>query len=145
MTEHEPLVAHPSDHEDLARLVRLSLLDLFGRAPEEYDQGRFLIEVGGLEFVVLATEAVFPALRFHHRVFDPGEGVREDLIHFANALHGRSSSLGSHWWLGNQSLWQVCEFWASKFDQEVFSEQLQRFINVAHDRTPEIRARFQLG
>lgn len=85
--------------------------------------------------MVLATQAAFPAVRFHHRVFDADESVRDELIHFANALHGRSSAFGSHWWLGCRSFWQVCEYWAGKFDQEVFNDQLQGFIKVAYDRT----------
>lgn len=141
----EPLIAHPSDHMHLARLVRSSLRDFLGGVePEEYEPGRFAFHAEGLEFVVLATERAFPAIRFHHRVLDPPDTMRDDLVEFANALHGRSSTCGSHWWLGNTSLWQVCEFWASKFDQEIFNEQLRVFITVACDRTPEIRARFEV-
>lgn len=138
----ESLVAYPDTWEDLALLVVVSLAALPESHPEEYEPGRFLLDVDGLEIAVLATEREFPAVRIHHKVLDVPEHLRDALIEFANSLHGRSSTIGSHWWLGGESFWQVCEFWAAKFDQEIFADQLQTFINVARDRTPEIRARF---
>lgn len=136
------LVAYPDTWEDLAQLVGTSLAALTGGQPEEYEPGRFLIEVDGLEIAVLATEKVFPSVRIHHKVMDVSPHLRDELIAFANSLHGRTSTIGSHWWLGGESLWQVSEFWTSKFDQEIFADQLVSFLNVARDRTPEIRARF---
>ncbi len=136
-----PLPDYPLDHEDQAELVRASLAAVFGE-PEEYAPGRFEIRSEGVNVAVITDEQSFPAIRFHHRVMEVDESRRAEVIDFANALHGRASTAGSHWWLGGASLWQVCEFWGRKYDHEILTDQLTAFITVAADRTPEIRARF---
>lgn len=135
-------VARPADHEELAALVRGTLGDLTWGEAEEYAPGRFGIEAKGLKFAVLATESVFPAIRFDHRVLEVAEDSRSQAIDFANALHDRSSTLGAHWWLGDDYIWQGGVLLAAKFDEEIFLDHLWRFVEVAADRTPEIWSRF---
>lgn len=127
--------------EELVVLLRTSLHNLIGKAPEEYEAGRFLIEVDDLEITVVTSEDTFPAIRFGHRVMEIPPELRVETIRFANALHGRSSTLGAHWWLGDESLWQVGILWAGHFHEEVFRDHLSTFINIAFERTPEIRSR----
>lgn len=67
--------------------------------------------------------------------------LRPESIEFANALHGRTSTMGAHWWVGDEFLWQQAVLWAGKFDEEIFLDHLSTFINIARDRTPEIRSR----
>jgi len=136
---HEPTT--PADHVELAALVRKSLHRLIGQDPEEYESGRFSIEAEGHEILILATENQFPAIRFGHHILVIPQERRSETIDFANALHGRSSTLGAHWWLGNECFWQQGVLFAEKFDESIFMAHLQAFINVAADRTPEIRAR----
>lgn len=141
----EPTVTVPTDHVELVSLVRDALRNMTGLEPDEYATGSFVIESDELEFAVLVTEEMFPAVRFHHRVIEVPEESRPHAIEFANALHGRSSTLGAHWWVGDEHLWQVSMLWATKFDEEIFLDHLGAYINIASERTPEIRGRFDGG
>lgn len=136
-------VHRPSRPRELKALVRESLRDLLGFCPEEYEPGKWWFEDEGFGFAVMADKPSFPWIRFQHAAV---EGVAADerpvLLNFVNALHGRSSTNGVHWWLGNTSLWQSMELSAIKFDEEVFLDHLEEFISVARARTPEIRVRF---
>ncbi len=139
---HEPRVAKPADADELISLVRDSLRDWLQADPDEYAPGRFAFEKDGIDVAVLANEELFPYVRFHHRVLEVPDDLRATIVDFANALHGRTSTMGTHWWLGGHCLWQVTELLFAKFDEEVFVDQLSNYLAIARERTPEIRGRF---
>lgn len=139
-------VHRPSRPRELKAMVRSSLRDVLGFMPEEYEPGKWSFEDEGLGFSVMADKPSFPWIRFHHAAIqDVAADERATLLDFVNALHGRSSTSGVHWWLGNTSLWQSMELSAVKFDEEVFLDHLEEFISVAQNRTPELRVRFTSG
>jgi hypothetical protein len=131
----------PADHRELGALVKETLAACVGNV-DEYAAGRFRFVHGGFEVAVLATERAFPAVRVEHQVMAVPETRRTEVMEFANALHARSSTMGAHWWLGDQCLWQVVALWSWTFDRRIFADQLGVFLEIAADRTPEIRARF---
>lgn len=130
----------PESSTELVELIRNALRKVIGE-PVEYEIGRFACKIDGVEVAVLATERTFPAIQFQHLVVEVSSEGRQEAIEFANALHGRSSTLGSYWWLGNDHLWQAGVLWATKFDEEIFVDHLWTFVHVAKERTPEIRSR----
>lgn len=132
----------PTDHRNLVDLVREALDVATGGECVEYEPGRYEIEPAGVEAMVIVDERAFPLIRFEHMVSDVPDHRRTDVIEFVNALAGRASTAGAHWWLGDHTLWQVATISAAKYDRDIFLDHLQMFINVAIDRTPEVRARF---
>src|SRR5690606_3371544 len=89
-------VAKPVDSLELTELMRDCLRDLTDEEPHEYVPGKFWIEHQGLGFAVMADERHFPAIRLHHPALDDVPlGKRQEVIDFANSLHGRSSTTGS--------------------------------------------------
>jgi hypothetical protein len=141
MTGDMPRVGRPTTAEELAEWVRAALHDLLKTVPDDYEPGKFTVVAGDQEFAVIANSEGFPSIRIDHWVLEVDDEKRLTALDFINALHGRSSTAGAHWWLGNGHLWQVGNLSASKFDAEIFTDFLITFISIANDRTPEIRMR----
>lgn len=136
-----PVIASPDTWEVLASLVRDSLQTMFGRDLEEYEAGRFIIEVDGVRVTILTSAQTFPAIRVRHRVIAVPEGRRGEAVELANSLHGRSSTMGAYWWVGDEYMWQQTVLWAGTFHEGILREHLSTFIDIAYARTPEIRSR----
>ena len=134
-------VTRPTNHDELVSLVEEALIEWDLRY-EKYAHGRFAVVMEELEVAVICDERTFPAIRFNHRVGRIEDDRRMDVIQFANSLHGRTSTLGSHWWLGDEQLWQVSDFFAWTFIPQFLIENLTIFAEVAHERSPEMQARF---
>ena len=75
-------------------------------------------------------------------VEDVPPALRQEMLDFANALHGRSSTAGVRWWLGDNRLWQCGTFDGEQFVEGTFDRYVGDFAGIARDRTAEIRARF---